>query len=103
MPHDFHPDKRNVYRILTIDDNDALTSLRGLDGLLSVQGNFLVRSNDDLISLAGLEGLSTVGRDLYFMDNLALCADEVDDLVTQLIKYNGTTKNTNNYGLCLGR
>jgi len=48
---------------LSINHNDALTSLTGLEGLSSIGsgGGLSIRHNDALTSLTGLEGLSSIG------------------------------------------
>jgi hypothetical protein len=47
---------------LTIEFDDALTDLTGLDSLTTVTGDVVVRDNAALVSLAGLGGLQTAGE-----------------------------------------
>jgi hypothetical protein len=93
---------------LVINDNDALTDLSGLSGLTTV-GYLSITLNDALEDLSGLSGLTTVGvgleirfnnvlgdisalsglsacaGNMYIDYNAALCQDDVDALVMQLL------------------
>ena len=57
---------------LDIRDNDLLTSLDGLESLVSVWDRLSVSSNPSLVDLRGLERLQTVGGELYLSDNGSL-------------------------------
>merc|ERR1711937_398797 len=54
---------------LWIEDNARLTSLTGLEALTSVGGYVYIYGNAQLTSLAGLEGLDSVGGWLYISLN----------------------------------
>jgi hypothetical protein len=49
--------------------NDALTSLQGLDSLVSVGGDLAVTAHPSLLSLQGLGALASVGDDLFVDEN----------------------------------
>jgi hypothetical protein len=58
-----------------VDDNPALTSLRGVGLLESITNRLNIGGNlgnDLLVDLRGLEGLTTVGNNLQVQDNLRL-------------------------------
>ncbi len=57
---------------LSVENNDALTSLAGLEGLTSIEGNLHIYNNDALTSLAGLDNVTSVGGTLYVRLNPAL-------------------------------
>jgi hypothetical protein len=57
---------------LWIDDNHALTSLTGLDGLTYLTGGLYIYNNWVLPGLAGLEGLTSVGYALEIAGNHTL-------------------------------
>jgi hypothetical protein len=54
---------------LTIGFNTALSSLDGLENLASTSGGIFVYYNDVLTSLSGLQGLTSIAGDLYFDTN----------------------------------
>lgn len=56
----------------------AITSLAGLEALLSIGGLVLIIDNPALTSLTGLDNLATVGGDLNIWGNDALCSSVVD-------------------------
>jgi hypothetical protein len=57
---------------LSIRDNPALVSLRGLDHLSAVDVGLFIMRNESLVELAGLESLETVGESLIVEENPSL-------------------------------
>merc|ERR1712134_240664 len=55
-----------------VEIGESVTSLKGLEGLTTVGGNFNIWNNAQLTSLTGLEGLTSVGGDLdiWYNDQL---------------------------------
>jgi hypothetical protein len=66
-----------------IGDNMALTSLTALESLISI-GGFLHIHDNPITSLAGLDGLSSVGTDLVirFNEDLAMCSCGLAGLIS---------------------
>lgn len=60
---------------LVVEDNDALQSSEGLEGLETVGGDLVVSDNDALNSADGLSSVAAVGGDLVISDN-----DSLEDL-----------------------
>ena len=80
-------------------ENDALTSLTGLDNLTSIGGNLGIRNNNALTSLTGLEGLTSIGGFLDISHNAALTSltglDSIDaGSITNLYIFNNPTLTT---------
>lgn len=67
---------------LTIDQNDDLQNLAGLESLTSVAGDLIIWSNDVMTSLDGLSALTNVGGYIVIGNNDILPQCEVD-LFTQ--------------------
>ena len=57
---------------LEIEDNDALTSLTGLDNVTSIGGGFDISSNDSLTSLLGLDNVTSIGGNIEIGFNNSL-------------------------------
>ncbi len=57
---------------LTIQYNNSLTTLEGLENLSMVQDYFSITNNQSLVALSGLENLNSVGGDLMIFWNNAL-------------------------------
>jgi hypothetical protein len=85
---------------LHVANNDALTSLSGLDALTSVGGGVTIEGNGVMTSLSGLDALTSVGEDLTVESNAQLCGNEVSDLVKHLTEFDGTVTNNGNDGVC---
>lgn len=70
-------------------------------GALAFIGDDLdIVDNDALTSLYGLDALTFVEGDLYVYDNGSLCASDVDELVGQLASFSGDVTNELNSGEC---
>ena len=52
--------------------NSFLSSLTGLDSLVTIEGSLEVRHNDILTNLMGLDNLTTIGKNISIYDNHAL-------------------------------
>ena len=69
---------------LNIQSNAALTSVEVLNSLTSVGGYFEIVSNDGLTSLEGLNSLTSIGGNLAIYASPALCQSLVDAFVSML-------------------
>ena len=77
-----------------------LTSLSGLEALRVVGRDVNIVDQAALTSLSGLGALTSVGEDLSVNDNPALCDEDVDTLVAQLVGFVGTVTRYGNEGVC---
>jgi len=68
---------------IAIVSNDALTNVDGLSGITKVDDILIITFNDQLTNLAGLSAVNSVGR-LSIANNLSLCQQSVDDLLSQI-------------------
>ena len=57
---------------ILIEENDALTSLTGLQGVNSIGENLRITGNDELPNLLGLENVTILEADLFIMSNSSL-------------------------------
>jgi len=62
----------NVINSVGISQNNALTSLSGLDGLTSITDNLHIADNESLLSLSGLNNLGLIGEFTTIRDNPSL-------------------------------
>ena len=71
------------------------------DGCTSITGgNLSIANNDALTNIDGLSALTSVGGDLNIYDNINLCQQSVDDLLSR-ITVSGSVENVSgNNGLC---
>jgi acyl-[acyl carrier protein]--UDP-N-acetylglucosamine O-acyltransferase len=67
-----------------VNDNNALTSLTGLEGLTSIGEDLMIYHNDALTNLTGLENVTSTGGDLEVNDNNALISLTGLDNVTSI-------------------
>lgn len=58
-----------IHRTITLDDNDALTSLEGLSGLVDVPGGLVIRGHEELKDLGALAQLRNLQGDLLISSN----------------------------------
>ncbi|MDD5308724.1 MAG: hypothetical protein PHU25_15510 [Deltaproteobacteria bacterium] len=79
----------SVYGNLNINGNTALTGAGGLGALAWVGQDLIVWNNATLTSLDGLSALSSVGESLYVTENPALPQCEVCDLLHRLVGFSG--------------
>ncbi len=57
---------------VTIEENNSLENLNGLEGLEELSVGIRIKNNDGLLSLNGLENLKKVTRHIYIESNLVL-------------------------------
>jgi len=88
---------------LTISNNSALQRIE-LPALSSINsgGNTesIVIENNSSLNVIALPALSTVSADITVTNNVALCADIMDDVVAGLTGYSDTYRQTNSLGSC---
>ena len=48
---------------------NSVNSMEGLEGLISVGGDFIINDNDSLVNLIGLEKINFVGNELFIFEN----------------------------------
>jgi hypothetical protein len=60
----FYPDCRELEGDVRVD-GDSITNLNGLSAIHSIAGNLSIEGNDVLTSLAGLDSVSFIGGDFY--------------------------------------
>ena len=70
--------------LLSISNNDSLTSLSGLEGLKSIGGKLEIRNNDSLTSLEALNNIQRISGNLEIEDNDALCDTDVANFIDSL-------------------
>jgi len=73
-----------VSRYLSIENNDALSDMTGLEGLTEV-GNLYIWENDALTSLEGLAGITNIRGRLAIFDNPALPTCLAEELAYDII------------------
>ncbi|WP_298494519.1 hypothetical protein [uncultured Algibacter sp.] len=59
---------------ITIDDNQALSSLEGLDSLTEIVDEAVFFNNSQLADFQGFNSVTTIGGDLHITNNLSLSA-----------------------------
>jgi hypothetical protein len=79
-----------------ISNNNALTSLSGLNKLTTINGNFLIFNNQNLSSLTGLNSLSSIGGPLQIQNNDSLLNLSGLNNLTTINGVNGTLYITDN-------
>ena len=63
--------------------NPSLTSLNGLESLISIGGSLELAGNNSLSNLAGLENLTSIGGELLLIDNASLTSlTELNNLIS---------------------
>jgi len=72
---------------LSIDNNDLLVNLTGLENLSFINGTVTVKSNDELINFSGLNNISHIGNSLYISSNPSLISLEGLDSLESISGY----------------
>jgi len=64
-----------VSGLVELSDNDAVTDLQGLAGLVDIGGDLVIESNAGLTALTGLDGAGlTIAGDLILRSNPSLAS-----------------------------
>jgi hypothetical protein len=77
-----------------------LTTLDGLQALVTIDGGLTVSSNDALTSILELSAVTTVTGQLDVHDNPQLCDDQVDTILAQLTASPSFVTHATNWGAC---
>jgi hypothetical protein len=75
---------------LQISHLDALTSLSGLDGLRTIDGDLAIERNSVLTSVSALYGVTRVGGSLSIRYNTALSTTQANTLAGEIDSIGGT-------------
>lgn len=67
-----------------IEDNEALTSLSGLEDLTTIEGGLILENNPSLASIAALTGLTEIGANLWIRNAGALTSLDGFPAVAQI-------------------